>query len=468
MLEIPQAKRICIRYMKKASTTFLCKDRFLSDLNQFSTAEKFWVACSGGMDSCVLLHLFYLNKSVINQDIEVLYVNHGLQEEANDWAEFCEEQCKQYGLYFRQLKINEDCPKGASIEAWAREKRYSLIEEVMNKNDVFFTAHHQDDQVETFFLQALRGAGPRGLASMPSIKKRENIFHARPLLNYSREKLKYYAEENKLIWQLDKSNSDYRYDRNYFRHKVIPVIEERWPAYRETIARLIKHQNESRVLLDDLGCSDIKLAQYKNTMALNLGVVKKLSLERQKNLIFSWLKELNLKYPGARNMEQIISDVIYSSTDKAPCVNWLDVEVRRYKNILYASNVMLQHDVSTEYQWKPDNILNVLNETLIAKSDHGKGISKLKSKGANFVVRYRQGGEKIQPDRSSHSKTVKQLFQEQAVLPWFRDRVPLIYINGELAVIPGICIDARYVAEKDEASWDICWSGYENAIDNNE
>jgi tRNA(Ile)-lysidine synthase len=63
---------------------------------------------------------------------------------------------------------------------------------------------------------------------------------------------------------------------------------------------------------------------------------------------------------------------------------------------------------------------------------------------------------------------VKQLFQEQAVLPWFRDRVPLIYINGELAVIPGICIDARYVAEKDEASWDICWSGYENAIDNNE
>ena len=454
--------------MKKASTTSLCKGSFLSGLNQFSTINKFWIACSGGMDSCVLLHLFYLNKSEIKQNIEVLYVNHGLQEEANDWAKFCEEQCKQYGLSFRQLKINEDCPKGVSIEAWAREKRYSLIEEVMNKNDVVFTAHHQDDQVETFFLQALRGAGPRGLASMPFIKKYENIFHARPLLNYSREKLKHYAKENKLIWQIDKSNSDHRYDRNYFRHKVIPVIEERWSAYRETISRLIKYQNESRVLLDELGCSDVKLAQHKKTMGLNLDVVKKLSLERQKNLIFTWLKELNLKSPGAKNMEQIISDVIYSSSDKAPCVNWLDVEVRRYKNILYASNVMLQHDVSTEYQWKLENSLNVLNETLIAKSEYGKGISKLKSKDANFIVRYRQGGEKIQPDRLSHSKTVKQLFQEIAVLPWFRDRVPLIYINGELAVIPGVCIDARYAADKEEASWDIHWSGYEKAVDNNE
>lgn len=447
-----------------ASTKPLCNDSFLSDLNQFANAKKFWIACSGGMDSIVLLHLFYSIKNKISQDIEVLYVNHGLQKEADDWAEFCKGQCQQYEIPFAQLQITESCPKGESIEAWAREKRYALIDKVMSKNDVLFTAHHQDDQVETFFLQALRGAGPRGLASMPIIKKRENYFHARLLLNYSRDDLKYYAEENKLIWQEDKSNFNSRYDRNYFRHKLAPVIEERWPAYRETINRLIDNQKEYKALLDEVAFSDIKLAQNKNINSLDLDVVKKLSLERQKNIIFVWLKELNLKTPGSRNIEKIISDVIYSTIEQSPCVNWENVEVRRYKNIVYASKKIKEHDTNAEYNWEPETVLNISDETLVAKSELGKGVSKLKMKGADFIVRYRQGGEKIHPSDYSHSTTVKQLFQERAVLPWLRDRIPLIYINGELVVIPGFCIDERYSADKDESSWDIHWSGYESVI----
>jgi tRNA(Ile)-lysidine synthase len=439
-------------------------DSFLSDLNQFSNSKKFWIACSGGMDSSVLLHLFFSNKNKISQDMEVLYVNHGLQEEANDWEEFCEKQSQQYGIPFTQLQVIEVCPKKASVEAWAREKRYSLIEEVIDKNDVLFTAHHKDDQVETFFLQALRGAGPRGLASMPLVKKYAEALHARPLLKYSRNELSRYAEENNIIWQEDKSNLELRYDRNYFRHKITPVIEERWPAYRETINRLINHQKESRILLDEVAKDDIKLAQHKNKRSLNLEVIKKLSKERQKNLIFVWLKELNLNSPGSRNIDQIILDIIYSATDKSPCVNWDNVEIRRYKNLLYASKMMLERDVNIEYTWKPENILNILDETLIAKLECGKGVSKLKTENADFVVRYRRGGEKIHPDNLSHSRTVKQLFQEQSVLPWLRDRIPLIYINGELAVIPGFCIDKNYSADKNESSWDICWSGYENAI----
>ncbi len=449
---------------KSAATTSLSKESFLSDLNQFSTSEKFWIACSGGMDSSVLLHLFYSSKNKINQDIEVIYVNHGLQEEANDWAVFCEKQSLQYDIPFIQLQVTEGCPKGSSVEAWAREKRYSLIEDVMNKNDVLFTAHHQDDQVETFFLQALRGAGPRGLASMPLVKKYAKALHARPLLKYSRSDLKHYAEENNIIWQNDKSNLDVRYDRNYFRHKLIPVIEQRWPAYKETISRLIKNQNESRILLDEIAKDDIKLAQHKNTRSLDLDVVQKLSTERQKNLIFVWLKEMNLNSPGSKNIDQIVSDIIYSATDKSPCVNWESVEVRRYKNLLYASEMISEHNVNIEYTWKPENVLNISDETLIAISEYGKGISKLKTENADFVVRYRQGGEKIRPDNLSHSKTVKQLFQEESVLPWLRDRIPLIYINGDLAVIPGFCIDENYSADKNESSWDIHWSGYENVV----
>jgi tRNA(Ile)-lysidine synthase len=449
---------------KSTSTTILCNDSFLSSLNQFSISGKFWLAYSGGMDSSVLLHLFYSNKNKINQDIEVLYVNHGLQEEADVWGEFCKNQCQQYKLDFTQLKITGSCPKGESIEEWAREKRYLLIEEIMNENEVLFTAHHLDDQIETFFLQALRGAGPRGLASMPLVKKQSNIFLSRPLLSYSREELKRYADKHKLVWHDDKSNSDYRYDRNYFRHKLAPVIEERWPAYRETIGRLINNQKEYKELLDEVALSDMKQVRYKDSINLDLEVVKTLSIARQKNLIFLWLKELNLKTPGSRNIEKIISDVIYSEEDKSPCVNWKNVEVRRYKNLLYASEKTMEHDINVEYKWQPESVLNILDETLVAKSDVGKGVSKLKAKDSDFIVKFRQGGEKIHPDDSAHSKTVKQLFQERAVLPWLRDRVPLIYINGDLAVIPGICVDERYSADENESSWDIYWSGYKSII----
>ncbi|MBL1142359.1 MAG: tRNA lysidine(34) synthetase TilS [Proteobacteria bacterium] len=445
-----------------ASTKSLCNESFLSGLNQFSNTKKFWIAYSGGMDSSVLLHLFYSNKDKIRQNINVVYVHHGLQEEADDWAQFCKEQCQYYGFSFIKLQITEGCPKGESVEAWAREKRYALISEVMNNNDVLFTAHHQDDQVETFFLQALRGAGPRGLASMPEIRKKSNTLLVRPLLNYSRNDLKEYAAVNKINWQEDKSNSNHRYDRNYFRHQLAPVIEERWPAYRETISRLIDNQNECRLLLNELAAEDLERAMHKNS--LKLDVVKTLSVTRQKNLIFFWLQELNLKTPGSRNINKIISDIINSAPDKSPCVNWEDVEVRRYRNSLYAAKVLEEFEANIEYKWNPEEVLNISGETLSTISGKGKGISKDKIKNAELVIRFRQGGEKIKPDGFSHTKTVKQLFQERSVLPWLRDRIPLIYIDDKLIAIPGFCIDERYLAAQDDQSWDIVWSGFDKVI----
>ena len=140
--------------MGKIAST-LSSDSFLSVLQELDNVNKFWLAYSGGMDSSVLLHLFYSNKEKIKHQIEVLYVNHGLQQEADDWAVFCQKQCENYDFPFTELKISDSCPKGESVESWAREKRYQLIDNIMTSNDVLFSGHHKDDQVETFFLQAL-------------------------------------------------------------------------------------------------------------------------------------------------------------------------------------------------------------------------------------------------------------------------------------------------------------------------
>lgn len=446
------------------TASILSADSFLSALKELDNVNKFWIAYSGGMDSSVLLHLFYLNKEKIKPQREVLYVNHALQQESDDWAVFCQKQCEKYGFPFSELKISEPCPKGESVEAWAREKRYQLIEEIMNPNDVLFSGHHKDDQVETFFLQALRGAGVRGLSAMPLIKKKKHTFYVRPLLNYSREEIKHYAIEHELNWQEDKSNFDNRYDRNYFRHNLAAVIEEKWPAYRETISRLIEHQREARLMLDELAIEDINNAKHDDGISLDVNTIKLLSEARQKNLIFVWLEQLGLQIPGSRHIEKIISDIINSDLDKSPCVNWADVEIRRYKNTLYAFKAMQNYDIDTEFTWQPKSILTIFEETLMAKQAKGVGISQSKVNEHGFIVRFRKGGEKIKPDNASHSKTVKQLFQERSVLPWYRNKIPLVYLNDELVAIPGFCVDKKYMAGKDEASWDIHWSGFDKAI----
>jgi tRNA(Ile)-lysidine synthase len=444
------------------STRLLSQYSFDLILNKFPQAKKIWIACSGGMDSSVLLHLIFSNKEKIGQSLEVVYVDHGLQDESAEWGNFCRTQCNDYDLTFTQLNINETVPKGESVEAWAREKRYALIAQIMNKGDLLFTAHHQDDQVETFFLQALRGAGPRGLSSMPLFKDIANAIHVRPLLNYCRNELLSYASENKLSWREDLSNADTKFDRNYLRNDIIPVFEQRWPAYRETISRLVNHQQDCASLMNEVGLEDLKLVSHENK--LRLDTLRNLSATRQKNIIFTWLQELQLETPGSKHINQIFSDLINSTSDNAPCVNWKDVEIRKYRALLYASNKMNKDVDSIAYDWDLASPLKIMDETLSAKAEIGIGLSKEKIRNSKISIQYRHGGEKIKPNNNAHSKTVKQIFQERGVIPWVRDRFPLVYINDTLAVIPGLCVDINYSAEDDEPSWQIVWSGYSKAI----
>ncbi len=449
---------------KSMSTEQIVRNNFDRILNAFPHAKKIWIACSGGMDSSVLLHLVYQNKNKIKQKINVVYVNHGLQENSIEWGKFCKIKSEKYGLDFRQLDIKENIPDGVSIEAWARELRYALIAELIEEDDFLFTGHHQDDQVETFFLQALRGGGPKGLASMPICKSFAGGIHARPLLEVNRSQLLSYANENNLNWREDASNADEKYDRNYLRKDILPEIEHRWPAYRETIQRLIRHQQDCALLLQEIGLEDLKLALNEDTASLQLDALKMLSIHRQKNLIFTWLKELQLASPTSRHIDHIFSDLINTENENMPCVNWKDVEIRRYRRMLYASKVISKDNVKNEYNWDITKPLRIMDEVLIAKSNVGLGLSKEKIKDSCIVIKYRQGGEKIRPHNKSHSISVKQLFQESGVLPWVRDRYPLIYIDNELALIPGLCVDKNYSANNQESSFQIEWSGYEKAI----
>src|SRR5579864_2549126 len=113
----------------------------------------FWIAYSGGLDSHVLLHLLVTNFPGV---YKAVHINHGLSPNAAQWDEHCRKTCKNLGVEYLCIPVNAHPAPGQSPEAAAREARYAAFAKLLNPCDAIFTAHHQEDQAETFLLQLFR------------------------------------------------------------------------------------------------------------------------------------------------------------------------------------------------------------------------------------------------------------------------------------------------------------------------
>ena len=137
----------------------------------------FWIAYSGGLDSHVLLHVCAQLRDQYAITCKAIHINHGLSPNARVWVEHCKSVCNDLKIDFIAKDITVFSNSGDSPEALARELRYHAFTEYLAKKDVLLTAHHQEDQAETVLLQLMRGAGPKGLSAMPSIKPFAQGFH---------------------------------------------------------------------------------------------------------------------------------------------------------------------------------------------------------------------------------------------------------------------------------------------------
>src|SRR3990167_5845691 len=200
-------------------------------LKSLTNTQNFIIAYSGGLDSHVLLHaMAELKKDNLELNIHAVHVNHQINPESNNWAIHCKKTCDDLLIPITIETVDLNLKPGDSLEENARNARYAALKQYIDKNSVLLTAHNANDQAETFLLQALRGAGPKGLSAMPAKKRLGDGFLIRPLLSFSREKLEKYALENKLNWIEDDSNVDPRFRRNFLRHAVFPVLKQYWPT----------------------------------------------------------------------------------------------------------------------------------------------------------------------------------------------------------------------------------------------
>lgn len=444
---------------------FQAKDlhSFLQNLRGPDRNSPFCVALSGGLDSTTLLHAMS-TLEVYQGRVRAIHVDHGLQPESAAWASVNGRLCSELKIPFRLLRISVPDCTGESPEALARAARYDALRGEIVSGELLLLAHHADDQAETLLLQLLRGAGPAGLAAMPACAPFGVGWVARPLLNFEREELESYAAEHALQWVHDASNDDTDIDRNFLRHRIMPVLKERWPAAAVTISRSARHCAEACTVMDERANADLdRLMQQRK---LSLAGLTDLPIERQRNVVRAWIRRCGFEMPDSRRLLSIFEHVIGAAEDARPEVEWGTAIVRRYRDSLYVHErdaVDSAGPASSGLSQRGANqiVLDAGAGSLVfepCESDHPEArLCWDYLRGGDLRIGWRCGGERLRVAGRKHSSPLKKLLQEAGVVPWMRDRIPLIYRNDDLVAVGDlwVCADAAYqgVGEAARIRW---------------
>lgn len=428
------------------------KDLLSQHLQSFSIKPTLRVALSGGVDSCVLLaSLVELQKS-LDFNLEAMHVHHGLSPNADHWAEFCAKTCIGYGVPLEMVRVNVDKASGLGIEASARAARYQAL--LSGNVDYVVLAHHQDDQAETFLLQLLRGAGLKGLSAMAEVDLQRRLL--RPLLNTSRQEIEHYAKVAQLDWIEDESNLDVDFDRNYCRHEILPIIQKRYPAANQTLARSAAHIAEASELLDDLASLDAQVGIESG--CLNIEVLTALSVPRAKNLLRWWLASDGFPMPSKERLADMLTQLCQAQSDATMKITLGDAQIRRYQGMAYIEykSGMSAQPIAMIWQGEAELIMPD-GSRLLFERKQGQGLAIDRLGGHKLRIASRAGGEKFKPDLARPTRTLKYLLQEANVAPWLRERMPLIYLDDTLAVVPNVGVSCLMQAAEKEMGLVIRW-----------
>ena len=407
------------------------------------------VAYSGGVDSHVLLHLCQR----LGQPLRAVHVHHGLQSQADAWTQHCEHVCEQLDIELTVLRVDAAPAQGESPEDAARKARYRAIAQVLTAGECLLTGHHADDQAETLLLQLMRGAGTAGLAAMPAYKSFGDYWHGRPLLAYGRSELVAYATQQSLHWIEDPSNTDTRFDRNLMRHTILPLLQQRWPAVATSLSRSAALQQESLALNETLARIDLAAVTTDQARVLSMTRLQALSRTRQINLLRYWWRLHAGRSPARNQLMQLVDSLLPAAVDAAPVIKWGNTQIRRFQQRLYllADN---SEDISTlECGWDGHTTVQLgRNIRVRAEMNCSPGLDRCLL-SQKLSLRFRRGGERMRVFGNAHHQQLKKLMQDANIPPWQRARVPLLYINDELACVCGYWLAEPFAAKPGEHGW---------------
>ena len=389
------------------------------------------VAYSGGVDSTVLLHAMRAFVARRGDELRAVHVNHGLQPAAADFERHCVKTCREWEIPLERMHREKEMDPGLGPEARARGIRYRALQQHAQTGTAVLLAHHRDDQAETLLLQLLRGAGVAGTAAMPSCRDWGEGKLVRPLLDVSRGEIEDYARVHRLAFVEDPSNLDSEIERNFLRHEVLPLLEERWPAASRTLARSSRHHAHAARLLreragEDLGGADTIPVEF----------LASLSEDRQVNLVRFWIARQGFAVPGERRLRRWLHTVHAAGADRVPEEIFEDYRMYRWRGRLHLVPRLTALPEEARWHWRQGEIL-ALPE--LGLDLHWESLQEQLGEevGTDLEVRLRAGGERCRPEGRQHRHALKKLLQEAGVPPWRRGRIPLVYQHAKLRLVWG-------------------------------
>jgi len=424
-------------------------------MDRIADAPQILVGYSGGLDSTVLLKL--LSQIVDPAILSAVHINHGFSPNADRWQDRAVQFCAQLGIDLHSEKVQVK-PRGQGWEAEARDQRLAVFERLLIPGGLLFLGHHGDDQAETVLYRLLRGSGPKGLSAMPDCRPLGSGHLIRPLLGCKKAQLEACGQQLNLHWVEDESNADNHFDRNFLRNQVIPQIAERWPDFQQSLQSSAQLCSESEQLAEALAAEDminLDLRSERAGYSIAIDKLTALPIIRQRNFLRHWPQFIQLPMPGGKIIDELMKSVLGAGGDREPQLVWQSLRWSKFRDRLYllsAESLQLNQQLT---RWDLKQPLRLADRSLLsAVETTGAG---LRADISAVEIRYRQGGERCKPSDRARSNTLKKLLQEYSLEPWWRDMVPLLYVDNDLVAVGDLWVCEGWSASAGQRGYIINW-----------
>lgn len=411
----------------------------------FLKGKKLLLAVSGGLDSMVLVHLF----QQLEYEIVVLHCNFQLRglESFGD-QQFIQDYTSQNNIPLSFTQFDTEAfakDYKLSTQLAARELRYSWFYEQLEiqEGDYILTAHHADDNLETFLINLSRGTGLDGLTGIPA----QNDTIIRPLLPFSRKEIEEYAAENNLKWREDSSNASDKYLRNKIRHHLIPILKELNPSFMSSFEKTQAYLRESQELVDDAAIMVYQQVAKEIGDEIYFDLNQLLKLSNYKSYLYQWLTEY-----GFTAWDDIY-DLAHSQSGKQV----LAPEFRLLKNrdFLILSPIQSK-EIQREFLIHEDQLKVNFPLNMMFSNVKEMGVP---SNTAIFVdqdtlqfpltLRHWNEGDIFQPfGMNGQSKKVSKLFKDEKLSLLEKENTWLLCSDNQIVWVIGIRQDERFKIEE--------------------
>jgi len=421
------------------------------------------VAVSGGRDSTALWHATACAARGSALQVIGLHVHHGLQPEAGAWVTHLQAQARRWAARGLPVSVQWQRLQGApatgdSIEAWARRGRYAALAEMARDcgADIVLLAHHRRDQAETFLLQALRGAGPAGLAAMPREARRNGILWMRPWLEQPREAIEAYLRRHRLGFVDDPSNAHGRLARSRLRRELWPALAGGFEHAETSLVASALRAQEATTCLRELAQSDASQACSPEGH-LQLSSWLGLSAARRANLLRAWLSSQAPAGVPESLVQRLLRELPRAAS--ASAWPWPDGELRLHAGqlqvVCLAEDAAAPSPLCVDLSREGRFAVPVWHGSFEVRAVDAAGVAPQRLR--HCELRARSGGERFQRAGGTPPRSLKKQFQDAGVPAWQRGGPLLFAAQEELLFVPGLGIDARCHAPQGTPMLGLSW-----------